>query len=210
MTGRFIVLEGADGVGKTTQLKAVVHALRDAGVAVIGTRQPGGTIVADKLREVLLHNEEDEEPISPYADLLAFAAARAQLVDTIIRPALDAGTHVVCDRGVTSSMVFQPTVANGLYGASLVESVNRIAMHGTVPDLEIVLDITDAEREVRFAKRGQAADRMESLTRSLDLAQRFRDPQLHRTWPWRVVDASAPAENVTRTLLQVLRTELDV
>ena len=103
--GRFITLEGGEGVGKSTQLKALAQALRERGIDLVVTREPGGSEGAEKIRELLLTG--DEERWSPQAEALLFAAARADHVDKVIRPAVLAGKWVLSDRFIDSSLAYQ-------------------------------------------------------------------------------------------------------
>jgi dTMP kinase len=126
-----------DGAGKSTQLGLLADALRARGHGVLTTREPGGTALGERLRAVLL--DRDAVSVGPSAEVLLFAAARAELVAEVIRPALDAGTWVVCDRFVDSSLAYQG-VARGL-GVDAVWDANRLAVEGCVPDMALVLDL---------------------------------------------------------------------
>jgi dTMP kinase len=148
------VLEGVDGAGKSTQLGLLADALRARGREVVTAREPGGTALGERLRGVLL--DRDSVGVGPAAEVLLFAAARAELVAEVIRPALDAGTWVVCDRFVDSSLAYQG-VARGL-GVDAVWDANRLAVEGCLPDLALVLDLEVAEAGVR--SRGD--DRIEA------------------------------------------------
>jgi dTMP kinase len=137
------VLEGIDGAGKSTQLVLLAEALRARGRDVVTAREPGGTELGERLRALLL--EADSVAVSPQAEVLLFAAARAELVAEVIRPALDAGRWVVCDRFVDSSLAYQG-VARGI-GVDAVWDANRVAVEGCLPDRVLVLDLpVDAAR----------------------------------------------------------------
>ncbi|HQK96125.1 MAG TPA: dTMP kinase, partial [Armatimonadota bacterium] len=129
--GLFVAFEGGDGTGKTTQCRLLVDALRARGVAVVATREPGGTALGDRVRDLLLHSGID---IGPMAEALLFAAARAQHVTEVIAPALARGETVVCDRFLGSSLVYQG-IGLGL-GMETVRAVNELATAGVLPDTE--------------------------------------------------------------------------
>ena len=142
--GRFIALEGIDGSGKSTQASLLASALRGRGMQVLLTREPGGTALGEQLRTLVLNGDH----VAPVAEAMLFAAARAQHVAQVIRPALDAGTWVVTDRFVDSSLAYQGA-ARGL-GIAEVWGINEPAVRGCMPDLAIVVDVpaaTAAERE---------------------------------------------------------------
>jgi len=137
MSGLFITFEGGDRSGKTTQIARLAAALRDAGRDVVTLREPGGTVVGEGVREILLDPAHEE--LSPMAELLLFTASRAQLSLTVIKPALDAGIIVLCDRHADSSVAYQG-YGRGL-DLEMIRSINRWATGGLVPDRTIVLDV---------------------------------------------------------------------
>lgn len=153
MSGRFISLEGVDGSGKSTQVNLLADALRAQGRAVVVTREPGGTALGEAIRDVLLADRAME----PMAEALLFAAARAQHVRELIRPALEDGSWVVCDRFVDSSLAYQG-VARDL-GVDRVWEINAPALDGCLPDLAIVLDVPPVVSAERASGPG---DRIES------------------------------------------------
>jgi dTMP kinase len=150
--GRFISFEGIDGCGKSTQAAMLARHLSDRGTAVVHTREPGGTPVGEGIREALLASES----VTPLAEAHLFAAARAELVATVISPALEAGRWVVCDRFIDSSLTYQG-VARGL-GIDAVWELNRGALGDCLPDLTVLLVISGDEAAQR---RGAEADRIE-------------------------------------------------
>jgi dTMP kinase len=153
----FITFEGIDFSGKTTQAGLAVERLRSGGHQVLFVREPGGTGLSERIRSILL--EKAHLAIDPVSELLLFNAARAQLVQEVIRPALSAGTIVVCDRFYDSTTAYQG------YGRSLpldaVKAVNAFASGGTAPDLTLFVDVDPEEIRRRKMKDGHTPDRME-------------------------------------------------
>lgn len=153
--GRFITFEGGEGAGKSTQACLLADALRAAGTEVVLTREPGGTPGAEAIRELLLR--PPGEGWNPRAEALLFAAARADHVDRTIRPALDSGTWVVCDRFLDSSRAYQGG-AGGLEDADVL-SLHRIGSGGLLPDLTLLLDVPPEAVVERLRRRdGEGAD----------------------------------------------------
>jgi dTMP kinase len=176
--GRFVVLEGVDGSGKSTQARLLAAALRARGDAVVETREPGGTALGERVRGLLLESADWE--VSPAAEVYLFAAARAQLVTEVVRPALMRGEWVVCDRFVESSLVYQG-IARG-FGVDAVAGANELAVARCVPDLVVVVDLP---LEAAAARRG-AADRIEAEDEAFhrQVAGGYRE--LAARWPARV------------------------
>ena len=154
MTARFVVVEGGDGSGKSTQIERLVTRLRALDVDVIETFEPGATPAGAVIRELLLHRRSRS---SPTTEALLMAADRAQHVEQVIRPALDAGKWVVSDRYLPSSLVYQGVV-RGL-GVDAVDAMNQLAVRRPTPDLVLVLDVAD---DVVAARRGVPTDRLEA------------------------------------------------
>lgn len=152
MTGKFITLEGGEGVGKSTQLKALAAALRGRGLDVVETREPGGSPGAEAIRALLL--DGDEQRWTPEAEALLFAAARADHVARNIRPALDAGRWVLCDRFLDSSIAYQGG-AGGL-GFDVIRRLHDVGSHGFLPDRTLLLQLDDAEAGRRASGRDVA------------------------------------------------------
>jgi dTMP kinase len=151
MQGLFISMEGPDGAGKSTQIELLQEYLADKGYETIITREPGGTVISEAIRGIILNKDYSE--MSPNTELLLYAAARAQLVHEVIRPALEAGKAVICDRFLESSVVYQ--------GIDKVYAVNDYALEGLRPQLTILLDL-DAEEGLRRKKNQAELDRMEA------------------------------------------------
>lgn len=188
----FYSFDGIDGVGKTTQLDLFCQWLRTRGEEVVTCRDPGSTPLGERLREVLLHSGE-ETPIAARSEMLLYMAARAQLVEEVIRPALDAGKTVVSDRFLLANIVYQ-AYAGGLE-VDIVRTVGQIAIDGVMPDQVLLLDL---DPEVADARVGGEKDRMEQ--RGLDYRKKLRAGFLQEADldPGRisVVDASQSVEAV--------------
>ena len=150
-------MEGPDGAGKTTQIGLLKDYLSDKGYEVVVTREPGGTAISEAIRQVILNKDFSE--MGANTELLLYAAARAQLVEEVIRPALDAGNAVLCDRFVESSVVYQG-IARGL-GIDHVYAVNDYALQGLRPNLTVLLDL-EAEEGLKRKKEQAELDRMEA------------------------------------------------
>jgi dTMP kinase len=191
MAGLFVTFEGIDRSGKTTQARMLVEALGDDALAV---REPGGTEVGERLRELL---KDPSVSISPEAEALMFAAARAELVAQVIRPALDQGKVVVSDRFLDSSLAYQG-VARGL-GVDDVEQINRFATGGLMPDLTFLLSIDPA----RAAERAGQLDRFEDEGDSLQMAVYEAYGELAERDParWQIIDADRPSSEVHADVL---------
>ncbi|MDI4662742.1 dTMP kinase [Xanthobacter autotrophicus] len=156
--GRFITLEGGEGTGKSTQARRLAARLRALGHDVVETREPGGSPGAEAVRHVLLSGAA--EPLGPVAEALLFAAARADHVDTLIRPALAAGKIVICDRFIDSTRVYQGAV--GQVESSLLDALEEMAAGDTRPDLTLILDVPPETGLARAAGRGMGdPDRFE-------------------------------------------------
>ncbi|HEY4218469.1 MAG TPA: dTMP kinase [Gemmatimonadaceae bacterium] len=155
MPGRLIVLEGAEGVGKSTQLRLLAEWIGSRGETVVAVREPGGTIIGDEIRRLLLDPETD---IVPRAEALLFMASRAQLVEREIRPALARGATVLVDRFFLSTYAYQGA-GRGIPESEL-RAANAIATTGLVPDITLLLNMSAEAGLARAAQRG-AHDRME-------------------------------------------------
>ncbi len=200
--GRFISLEGGEGVGKSTQAKALAAALRQRGIEIVETREPGGSEGAEAIRTLLLGG--DEERWGAHAEALLFAAARADHVEKTIRPALDAGRWVLSDRFVDSSLAYQGG-AGGL-GIEAVREINAFAIGESFPDRTLVL-VLDAGAERARSRDVEGSDRIggrsDEYHRKVDAAFRI----LAAEEPKRValVEASGEPDEVTQRLLDAIR-----
>ena len=156
-SGKFIAFEGGEGAGKSTQARLLAAALEARGIGCVVTREPGGTPGAEAIRALLLGVEG--EGWGPRAEALLFAAARADHVERLIRPALTAGTWVICDRFVDSSRAYQGG-GGGLSDAEVLD-LHRIGSAGLLPDLTLLIEVSPAEAASRLAARdGDSADRI--------------------------------------------------
>ena len=147
--GRFIAFEGGEGAGKSTQSRLLAETLRERGLEVVTTRDPGGTPGAEAIRQLLL--DPDGEGWNARAEALLFAAARADHVARLIRPALDRGAWVLCDRFLDSSRAYQGG-GSGLVDADILE-LHRIGSGGLLPDLTFLIEAPDSQIEERLARR---------------------------------------------------------
>ena len=198
MTGRFITLEGGDGAGKTTQAALLTDWLEANGRTVVRTREPGGTDLGQRIREMVLH---ERGHVAPRAEALLYAADRAHHVETVVRPALERGEVVLQDRYIDSSVAYQG-VARGL-GADRIRSVSEWAADGLAPDLTVLLDLDVTVGRARVAAaRGDTFDRLESEAAAFHETVRgaFLDAAAAEPARFLVVDASAPAEDVQRAV----------
>ncbi|ORC20642.1 MULTISPECIES: dTMP kinase [Rothia] len=200
--GTFIVFEGGDGSGKTTQIKLLAEALTEAGHSVLITREPGGTAVGEKLRTLVLEHGNGE--IDPHTEALIFAASRAAHAHQKIRPALEAGQVVLCDRYIDSSAAYQGA-GRGL-GLETVINLSRWATSNLLPDTTILLDVPLAEGRARTGSRG-ATDRMESGDDAFYRALHSTFRALAEATPARysVIDGARPIEAVHRDVLAVAK-----
>ncbi len=193
MRGRFITLEGIEGVGKSTNVDHVCERIRERGIEVISTREPGGTPLAEQVRDLLLH--QDEEPMPPMAELLLMFAARAIHVDNHIRRTLDEGTWVVCDRFTDATLAYQGG-GRGLCESTILTLADWVHKD-TWPDLTLLLDAPVGTGLRRARQRG-AADRFERersqfFTR---VRQSYLDHAAEHSDRVAVIDASGDIEAV--------------
>tara|TARA_E500000178_G_C16795652_1_gene650067 strand:+ start:137 stop:772 length:636 start_codon:yes stop_codon:yes gene_type:complete len=194
--GKFITLEGSEGVGKTTNIDVVCRLLEANGVPFIKTREPGGTPLAEALREAMLAVREEE--VSAMTELLIVFAARTQHLDRVIRPALAAGQWVVCDRFTDASYAYQG------YGRGLdlerITALEGWVQNGLQPDLTLLLDLAPEVAEQRMQERTK--DRMES--EKVEFYQRVRSGYLRRAAQdarFRVIEA--------KNTIDAVATEID-
>jgi dTMP kinase len=194
----FISFEGLDGSGKTTQAAMLADALELEGLTVVRVREPGGTATGERVRELLL---DADASIGAAAEALLYAAARAQLVDEVIRPALARGETVVADRFIDSSLAYQG-VARKL-GVDEVLLVNRFATDGLMPNLTLLLELPQDEAASR---RGGTPDRMEAEGSGFhaEVARGFAEAAERFPERVRTIDASGPPREVLARVREVV------
>lgn len=202
--GFFITIEGPDGAGKSTQIPLIKGFLESRGLEVVLTREPGGTLIGEKIRELLLDKEHQE--MSDITEALLYAASRAQHVEELIKPALKEGKVVLCDRFVDSSLVYQG-MGRGL-GIKTIKSINNFATSGLEPDLTIFLDIAP-EIGLQRVKSREEEDRLEQ--EKLEFHKKVYEGyiELVHMYPQRmkVIDANRTIEEITKgieTQLKIL------
>ena len=187
--GLFVVLEGGEGAGKSTQAQLLAERLRSCGRNVVTTREPGATTTGAAIRALLL---DPDAQVDPWAEVLLYAADRAQHVVEVVAPALAAGTDVVCDRHLWSSLAYQGA-GRGL-GVDAVRTANEVALRGVVPDVTVVLDI---DPSVGLGRSG-GDDRIERAGLAFHESVRAAFLDLAESAPAPVVDASRPPGTVAR------------
>lgn len=202
--GFFIVFEGIEGSGKTTQIKKLSAFLQENDITVISTREPGGTPLSDNIREILLSNHS--EKVNEKAELLLYLASRAQHVNSIIKPALYQGITVLCDRFADATIAYQG-FGRGL-DIPFLNRLNRYATDGLTPDLTILLDLPASEGIGRIRRvPGRDMDRLES--EGIEFHEKVRRGylELARSSPERftTIDATRPIENIH----ELIKTELE-
>lgn len=203
MSARFITLEGGEGVGKSTQLKALGEALCGRGLEVVETREPGGSPGAEAIRALLLQGDIDRWTAE--AEALLFAAARSDHVERTIRPALARGAWVVCDRFLDSSIVYQGLV--GGVGAEAVRRLHEVGSHGFLPDRTLLLHLEAKDAAIRTqARDSTGADRFGARDSEYHSRINVAFAQLAAEAPdrYRLIDAAGPPEEVTERLLAAL------
>jgi len=148
----FVTFEGLDGSGKTTQARLLVEHFEAEGQDVVFTREPGGTPLGEQIRELVLHGDH----VAPWAEAALYVAARAQHVDQVIRPALERGATVVCDRYLDTSVAYQGA-GRGL-GVEVILDINLLAVGGLLPDRTVMVDV---DIETALSRVGDKGDRIE-------------------------------------------------
>ncbi len=207
MKGIFITFEGPEGSGKTSVIKAVEQALKQRGVDVLVTREPGGVAISEQIRHILL--DVDKKEMDARTEALLFAASRRQHVIEVINPALEAGKIVVCDRFVDSSLAYQG------HGRSLgideVYRINRFAIDDTIPDLTLFIDVPPKIGLNRVFANGRHVDRLdlESMAFHEKVYEGYRFLLARFPERIRAIDGTAPLERVVECALALIDTRLD-
>jgi len=201
----FITFEGIDGCGKSTQVSRFAATLRKIGISSVVTKEPGGTEIGKAIRKILLH--VDNTHIVPLAELFLYAADRAQHVNEVIKPALEAGKWVVCDRYFDATTVYQGIVLG--QHEKLIEQLNREAILGCQPDITLLLDCpaeVGLERIEKRDKNDKKKDRFERKTLDfhvkirygyLTLANKHKDR-------FRIIDSTLPEDRVERKIREII------
>jgi len=208
--GLFISFEGGEGAGKSTQIRILAETLRSRGLEVVVTREPGGSPGAEAIRHVLLSGAA--EAFGVRMEAMLFAAARNDHVEEVIRPALESGAVVLCDRFLDSSRVYQGTTGN--LEPDFIETLQRIAVDGTMPDLTLIFDIPAVDGLARARKRaddGATPDRFEKeeLETHEKRREAYLDIALNEPRRCRIVDAKQPQERVTEDVLSMVEPLLE-
>lgn len=204
MSGAFLTFEGIDGCGKSTQLRLVASELRLRGHEVVATREPGGTALGNRLRAALL---DKEESVDPLAELLIFAADRAQHVRALVRPALDSGHIVLSDRYADATVAYQG--AGRGFSSELIASVVALATGGLKPDLTLIFDLSVAEGIERAQRRTDGSsrgDRLDSEDVAFYTRVRRAYLELAKAEPERVriIDASGSVDETHAKVMEVV------
>jgi dTMP kinase len=185
----FVSFEGLDGCGKTTQARLLAEALTAEGVDVVLTREPGGTPLGEQVRELVLHGDH----VAPWAEVALYAASRAQHVVQVIRPALERGATVVCDRYLDTSVAYQGA-GRGL-GVDFVLDLNLRVVEGLLPDVTVLVEI---DPETALARVGDKRDRIERADAAFWplVVEAYRDPAARFAERYVVVDGRLPVEEL--------------
>jgi dTMP kinase len=204
LPGKFITFEGIDGSGKSTQLRMLAGGLRERGVDLITSQEPGGTPLGRRLRDAFL---ETEENVAPMAELLLFAADRAQHVEFLIKPALANGRVVISDRYADATFAYQG--AGRGFDEKTVNKVIKLATGGLKPDLTLFFDIPVTAALSRMSSRGESGERPNRMDfETVEFYERVRDSYLGiaRREPKRfiVLDASGSVEEIHRQVFDIV------
>lgn len=205
MAGFFVAFEGTEGSGKTTQAERLAAVLRDSGYDVVGTREPGGTAVGERIRQILLDSEEPA--ILPATEALLYAAARAQHVGDVIAPALARGAVVVCDRFVDSSLAYQ--AGGSELPLDAVKAIQPLAVAGVEPNVRLLFDLPV---ELGLARRLAAGEINRLDAADVEFHRRVQ-AMYHRLvaecpGDWVTIDATAPVDEVARAVTTVVAARL--
>ncbi|QNU67177.1 dTMP kinase [Ruminiclostridium herbifermentans] len=203
--GKFITFEGTDGSGKTTQIKLLEEYLKNKGYEVVLSREPGGTKVSELIRDLILDPANTE--IDPLTEMILYAASRAQHIAQIIKPSIEAGKIVICDRFVDSSYAYQG-FGRGI-DLRLIADVNRVAIDGISPDITFFLDI-DPETAIKRRINATGADRIEQ--EKLDFHKRVYEgyKKMSLLFPDRImtIDAEKPMDEISSQINEYIDTIL--
>jgi dTMP kinase len=201
--GRFVTFEGGEGTGKTTLIKGLERHLRSLGLSIVTTREPGGSPRAEKLRALLLSSDDLSEPMCAITEALIISAARSDHVENLIRPELENGNWVLCDRFTESTVAYQGRSA----GLSELSALQEISTHGIIPDLTILLDADPKDLKDRRLFRGQTNDRFERQGISFHTSVRTAFLRIAEQSPERVktIDALQEIDPVLMQAISIMR-----
>jgi len=210
LPGKFITFEGIDGSGKSTQLRMLTGALRERGVDLLTTQEPGGTPLGRRLRDAFL---ETEDSVTPMAELLLFAADRAQHVEFLIKPALAGGRVVISDRYADATFAYQG--AGRGFDEKTVSAVIKLATGGLKPDLTLFFDIPIAAALDRMNARGESGERANRMDfEAVEFYERVRDAYLgiaqREPNRFQILDASGSVDEIQRRVLEIVTATLKI
>jgi dTMP kinase len=210
LRGKFITFEGIDGSGKSTQLRMLAGDLRQRAVDVITTCQPGGTPLGRRLREAFL---ETEETVAPMAELLLFAADRAQHVELLIKPALEAGRVVISDRYADATEAYQG--AGRGFSERTIAQVIKLATGGLKPDLTLFFDISVENAMARMESRGESGEKPDRMDfEDVEFYSRVRNAYLRMAEKepkrFHVIDANGPLESIQASVVRIVTNFLGI
>jgi dTMP kinase len=210
LPGKFITFEGIDGSGKSTQLRMLTGALRERGFDLITTQEPGGTPLGRRLRNAFL---ETEETVAPMAELLLFAADRAQHVELLIKPALATGRVVISDRYADATFAYQGA-GRGFDEKTVVQVIN-LATDGLKPDLTLFFDIPISTAISRRNARGEAGEKSNRMDfETTEFYERVRAAYLDvankEPKRYRIIDATGSVDQIQRDVLEIVSTYLKI
>lgn len=209
--GRFITLEGGEGAGKSTLARALSERLDAAGFKARTTREPGGSPKAEAIREMILAGQARD--YGPFVEALMFSAARIDHIDSLIRPALERGEWVICDRFIDSTRVYQGVL--GKLDKAVLAELEAVTISGLMPELTLILDLDPEIGLARAARRrrpGEAVDRFEGETLAFhrNLRQAYRDIANAEPQRCAVLDATLPPEALAEAAWHTLRERLPI
>ena len=206
MKGKFIIFEGGEGSGKTVQIKTLARKLKKLGKKVIITREPGSTVIAEKIRQVILY--ENTEKLVPKAELFLFLASRAQHVQQKILPALKKGYIVICDRFSASTLAYQVGARN-LPGENLIKKMDSYARSGLAPDMVIYLDVNPKigiARKVRSLRKLTRIDKEKILFH--EKVRKYFKKMIKQNKKWHLVDANKSLQENEKEIYEIINKKI--